>query len=221
MSVNKRPAAERERARPTTEFEAPLWTQGLSYVAGLDEAGRGAWAGPVVAAAVILNPARVPDGLNDSKQLSPARRERLFNAIEATAHGVGVGVVGAAVIDRINILEATRQAMIEAVAALPRSPDFLLLDALALPTVAVPQRAVVHGDARSVSIAAASIIAKVTRDRLMNALDAQYPAYGFARHKGYGTAYHRAMIERFGPCPIHRVTFQGVAPRRQPASAER
>lgn len=209
--MSQRTAAKQERARPTTEFEAPLWTQGRSYVAGLDEAGRGAWAGPVVAAAVMLNPARVPDGLNDSKQLSPARREQLFNAIEATAYGVGVGVVGAAVIDRINILEATRRAMIEAVAALPRTPDFLLLDALALPTVAVPQRAVVHGDARSVSIAAASIIAKVTRDRLMNALDAQYPAYGFARHKGYGTAYHRAMLERFGHCPIHRITFQGVA----------
>ncbi|MCS7079215.1 MAG: ribonuclease HII [Chloracidobacterium sp.] len=200
------------RLRPTTEFETPLWVQGATYVAGLDEAGRGAWAGPVTAAAVILNPAALPAGLDDSKRLTPAQRNRLYIEIEATAYGVGVGVVNADVIDQINIVEATRRAMAQAVAALPQRPDFLLLDALHLPAVAIPQRALVHGDARSISIAAASIIAKVYRDRLMDALDAEYPAYGFARHKGYGTAYHQRALERYGPCPAHRLTFRGVAP---------
>lgn len=200
---------------PTGELEAPFWAQ-RQCVAGLDESGRGAWAGPVVAAAVMLNPTAIPDGLADSKCLTPAQRDRLYIAIEATAYGIGVGVVGADVIDQINILAATRRAMVQALAALPRQPDYLLLDALDLPDVAIPQRAIVRGDARSVSIAAASIVAKVTRDRLMTALDAAYPAYGFARHKGYGTAYHRSVLERHGPCSIHRTTFRGVLPVLQP-----
>jgi ribonuclease HII len=200
------------RAYPTTEFEAPYWARGLNYIAGVDEAGRGAWAGPVVAAAVVLNPEAIPAGLQDSKQLTPAQRERLVPRIEAAAYGIGIGIVEAAVIDRINILEATRQAMQEALAALSPRPDVLLLDALSLPVVPIPQQSVVHGDARSVSIAAASIIAKVYRDRLMEKLDAQYPAYGFSRHKGYGTAYHQQQLRRCGPSPIHRLTFRGVVP---------
>ncbi|OYT73191.1 MAG: ribonuclease HII [Chloracidobacterium sp. CP2_5A] len=197
---------------PTTEFEAPLWAQGLTYVAGADEAGRGAWAGPVVAAAVILHPARLPDGLNDSKRLSPAQREQLYAALETAAESVGVGVVSADVIDQINILEATRQAMRQALAALTPKAEFALLDAIALPGLELPQRAIVKGDARCVSIAAASIVAKVCRDRLMTALDARYPMYGFARHKGYGTAYHQQALQKHGPCPAHRLTFRGVAP---------
>lgn len=201
------------RAHPTDEFEAPLWAQGVHDVAGLDEAGRGAWAGPVVAAAVILRPDALPNGLNDSKQLTPAHRERLYVQLEAVAAGIGIGVVSAEVIDQINILEATRQAMRQALQCLPRQPRFLLLDAVDLPDIAIPQRAIVHGDARSLSIAAASIIAKVYRDRLMTALDAQYPPYGFARHKGYGTAYHRQVLASHGPLPIHRMTFRGVIPQ--------
>ncbi len=200
------------RKLPTTEFEAALWAQGLTQVAGADEAGRGAWAGPVVAAAVILDPARVPPGLDDSKRLSPARREQLCAVIETAARSVGVGVVDADVIDRINILEATRQALRQALAALAPEAEFALLDALALPELALPQRAIVKGDARCASIAAASIVAKTRRDRLMTALDAQYPAYGFARHKGYGTAYHWQALRQHGPCPAHRLTFRGVAP---------
>ncbi len=200
------------RSYPTTEFEAPYWARGLTYIAGVDEAGRGAWAGPVVAAAVMLNPEAIPAGLQDSKQLTPAQRERLVPQIEAVAYSLGIGVVEAAVIDRINILEATRQAMQQAVAALSPQPDVLLLDALRLPSVPIPQESVVQGDARSVSIAAASIIAKVYRDRLMGKLDTQYPAYGFSRHKGYGTAYHQQQLRLCGPSPVHRLTFRGVAP---------
>lgn len=200
------------RLHPTTEFEAPYWAKGMTYIAGVDEAGRGAWAGPVVAAAVMLNPAAIPAGLQDSKQLTPAQRERLVPQIEAVAYGIGIGVVEATVIDRINILEATRQAMQQALAALSPQPEFLLLDALHLPAVSIPQQAIVQGDTRSVSIAAASIIAKVHRDQIMVQLDAQYPAYGFARHKGYGTAYHQQQLYRCGASPVHRLTFRGVCP---------
>ncbi|MGQ9897416.1 MAG: ribonuclease HII [Acidobacteriota bacterium] len=197
---------------PTTEFEAPYWARGIMYLAGADEVGRGAWAGPVVAAAVILNPEAIPTGLQDSKQLTPSQRKRLVPEIEAVAYSIGIGVVEAEVIDRINILEATRQAVHQALAALSPQPEVLLLDALHLPTVPIPQQSVVRGDARSVSIAAASVIAKVYRDRLMEELDTHYPVYGFARHKGYGTAYHQEQLRCYGPSPIHRLTFRGIRP---------
>jgi ribonuclease HII len=201
--------------RPTWEFERRACGRGARAVAGIDEAGRGPLAGPVVAAAVILDPQDPIDGLNDSKRLSPARREHLFGQIQSRARAVGVGIVAPAEIDRINILQATLKAMTEAVAALPRAspglaPDHLLIDALTLPEVSLPQDGIVGGDGRCVSIAAASIVAKVTRDRLMASLDARYPGYGFAVHKGYPTAAHREALRRLGPCPIHRRSFRGV-----------
>jgi ribonuclease HII len=201
------------RSHPTTEFEALHWTQGRRYVAGLDEVGRGAWAGPVVAAAVVLNPAAIPEGIRDSKQLTPLQRKRLAHQIEVAAYGIGLGVVEANIIDRTNILEATRRAMQQALAKLSLKPDALLVDALELPAVEIPQQAIVQGDVRSVSIAAASIVAKVYRDQLMERLDACYPVYGFARHKGYGTAYHQRQLDLWGPSPIHRLTFRGVGLR--------
>jgi ribonuclease HII len=191
--------------------------QGFWLVAGLDEAGRGAWAGPVVAAAVIL-PLRkgqatkvdLPAELNsirDSKLLSPRRREELFEVVRSTAQAVGVGVVGAEEIDAQRIVPATRQAMRLALASLKPAPQHLLIDYLRLPAVKLPQQAMAHGDALCCSIAAASIIAKVHRDRLMVELDARFPGYGFAQHKGYGTAAHRAALTRLGPSPIHRLSW--------------
>ena len=178
-------------------------------IAGVDEAGRGPWAGPVVAAAVVLNPARIPDGINDSKALSPAVRERLYDEIcAASAYGVGVADVRR--IDRINILQATMWAMTQAVAALPGVPRLVLVDGNKLPRLACSGRAIVGGDARCLSIAAASIIAKVTRDRLMVALGQEYPDYGFERHKGYGTPEHQAAVERHGVTPHHRRSWQPV-----------
>jgi ribonuclease HII len=194
-------------------YEAGLWAEGYARIAGLDEAGRGAWAGPVVATAVTLPPdasacAPLLGIVHDSKQLTPAQRERLFPQIQAIATGIGVGIVPASAIDDVGIVAATRQAMSQAVGALSPAPDYLLVDALRLPRIRLPQRALVHGDALSLSIAAASIIAKVTRDRILTDLDARYPGYGFARHKGYGTAAHQAALARLGPCPEHRRSFR-------------
>jgi len=191
-------------------YERAAWRSGLKQVAGVDEAGRGPLAGPVVAAAVILDPNRRVKGLDDSKRLAPAQRERLFEQILEHARGVGVGIVDPQTIDRVNILEATRRAMYEALGKLTPRPDLVLIDALRLPALACPQKPLVHGDSRSASIAAASIIAKVTRDRLMLEADARFPEYGFARHKGYPTPEHLAALEKHGPCPIHRRTFHGV-----------
>jgi len=179
-------------------------------VAGVDEAGRGPLAGPVVAAAVIIAPDRRIPGLADSKLLPPERREALFAVIHARALGVGVGVVDHETIDRINILQATRAAMGQALAALAVAPELVITDFVALDGLPCPQRNLVGGDRRSASVAAASIVAKVARDRLMRELDAQYPAYGFARHKGYATPEHLAALDRWGPCPIHRRSFSGV-----------
>lgn len=191
-------------------FEREAWRSGCRLVAGVDEAGRGPLAGPVVAAAVVLDPGRRIPGLRDSKLLAPGRRSALERAIRRTALGVGVAVVEAAEIDAVNILEATRLAMVEALRRLPAVPDLVLIDALALPGLGCPQRAIVHGDRRSASIAAASIVAKVTRDALMAGYDRLYPGYGFGLHKGYGTRRHREALARLGPCPIHRRTFRGV-----------
>lgn len=198
-----------------SDLEQELWAAGYTAVAGVDEAGRGAWAGPVVAAAVILPPdpaalAALAGRVNDSKQLTPAARARMFDVIRAAALAVGVGRVEAAGIDRDGILPATRSAMCAALADLGRAYDFVLLDYLTLPALPAPQRGVVHGDAISLSIAAASIIAKVTRDRWMAAQDAACPGYGFARHKGYGTAAHQAALAQLGPCALHRLTFRPV-----------
>lgn len=181
-------------------------------VAGFDEAGRGPLAGPVVAAAVILPPEDCyPVALRDSKQLTPARREAAFEFLQdLPGSAIGVGIIGAEEIDRINILEATRKAMLYALNALPVLPAALLIDALFLPGTDIPQRSLVRGEEASVSIAAASIIAKVTRDRLMIEADRRYPAYGFARHKGYGTRLHLAALAEYGPTPIHRRSFRPV-----------
>ena len=178
-------------------------------VAGVDEAGRGPWAGPVVAAAVILDPGNVPPGLADSKALSPAARETAYDAILATAQ-VGVGIADVARIDRDNILNATLWAMQTAVAALPEQPRLVLVDGNRAPTFGCRSQCVVQGDARCLSIAAASIVAKVTRDRMMCELSRDLPQYGFERHKGYGTPEHRRALDRHGVTPHHRRSFRPV-----------
>ena len=191
-------------------YEARAWRSGVGRVAGIDEAGRGPLAGPVVAAAVILAPDRRVASLADSKLLTPERREELFLVIHERALAVGVGVVDHETIDRINILEATRRAMTGALAALSVVPELVITDFVALPALPCPQRNLVAGDRRCASVAAASIVAKVTRDRLMLEADRRFPEYGFARHKGYGTVEHLAALDRHGPCPIHRRSFAGV-----------
>ena len=191
-------------------YEREAWRSGLPHVAGVDEAGRGPLAGPVVAAAVILNPECRIKGLDDSKLLTPTRREALFDRILERAAAVGTGIADPETIDRLNILEATRLAMLEALAKLTPRPDLVLIDAVSLSTLTCPQKSLVKGDRRSASIAAASIIAKVTRDRLMLEADVRFPQYGFSRHKGYPTPEHLAALRRHGPCPIHRRTFHGV-----------
>jgi ribonuclease HII len=182
-------------------------------VAGIDEAGRGCWAGPVVAAAVVL-PSAVIDtpallqGVDDSKQLSRNERELQAERILATATATAVGVVPAYLIDAYGIVPATRLAMLIALLGLPCAPDALLIDAVTLPGLQVPQQALIRGDSRSLSIAAASILAKVYRDQLMHAADTAHPGYGFGDHKGYGTPYHQRALARLGPCALHRRTFQ-------------
>src|SRR5262245_1462151 len=192
-------------------FERAAWRRGLSLVAGVDEAGRGPLAGPVVAAAVIFQPGLTVSGVNDSKQLLPEVRERLFDEIKAKAGAVGVGIIDAATIDRVNILQATRLAMIGALQALSVTPELVLTDWVELDGLGCPQRNLVRGDARSASVAAASIIAKVTRDRLMAEADREFPLYGFGRHKGYATEEHRSALAQHGPCALHRMRFHGVA----------
>jgi len=188
-------------------YEAQAWRTGLSRIAGIDEAGRGPLAGPVVAAAVVIAPDRRIKGLCDSKVLPPEKREALFAIIHERAIAVGVGIVDHLTIDRINILEATRVAMMQALAGLTLVPELVITDFVKLRECPCPQRNLVDGDARCATVAAASIIAKVTRDRLMCALDAEYPVYGFAKHKGYATAEHIAAIDRHGLCPLHRRSF--------------
>jgi ribonuclease HII len=191
-------------------FENAAWRRGVQCLAGVDEAGRGPLAGPVVAAAVVLEPGVRIDGVDDSKRLLPEERQRLFEIIRGSARGVGVGVVDHITIDRINILEATRLAMGQALAALTVEPELVITDFVAVPGLRCPQRNLVEGDRRSASVAAASIIAKVTRDRIMEAADRDFPVYGFGRHKGYATPEHRDALERHGPCPLHRRSFAGI-----------
>lgn len=195
-----------------TNFEQQAQAQGARLIAGVDEVGRGALAGPVVAAAVILDLARVPAGIDDSKKLSRVMRERLAEEIRTSAVAFAVARVEADEIDRINILRATREAMCRAVTALSTQPDHLLIDALPLKSLDCSQQAIIRGDALSVSIAAASIIAKVARDAWMREYDAQFPGYGFVRHVGYATAEHIAGLRVLGPTPIHRMTFRKVKP---------
>jgi ribonuclease HII len=207
--------------RPTLVYEQRLWTKGYRVVAGLDEAGRGALAGPVVAAAVVLSPDRDhrpwrDAGVRDSKLLTPLRREKLFDLIRRQAEAWAVGLVAASEIDRVGIVAATRTAMGLALSQLSIPPDALLIDYLRLPDQSCPQQPIPHGDRLSLSIAAASILAKVTRDQILVSLENTYPGYGFARHKGYGTEAHRAALADLGPCFLHRLTFRPVREAQSP-----
>ncbi|MGK2285725.1 ribonuclease HII [Pedomonas sp. V897] len=194
---------------PTLELELAHAAACGGLVAGIDEAGRGPLAGPVVAAAVVLDPSRLPDGIHDSKTLSRARREALLEAILDAAH-VGIGEAGPEEIDRINILQATFLAMRRAVEALPVSPAVALVDGNRAPRLPIPCHTVVKGDARCLSIAAASIVAKVTRDRIMDRLAREHPGYGWERNAGYGTAEHLEALRQIGPTPHHRRSFAPV-----------
>jgi ribonuclease HII len=191
-------------------FEERAARLGYQHVAGIDEAGRGPLAGPVVAAAVILPQDFALPGLNDSKVVPAQERLRLFRLIRCQARAVGVGIVPALRIDEVNILQATLQAMVLAVQRLRITPDFLLIDGITPVPMPLPQQTLKKGDARSCSIAAASIVAKVVRDRMMAGYDRHYPGYGFAGHKGYGSSHHQQAIARLGPCPLHRRSFSGV-----------
>lgn len=203
------------------EFERELWSRGATRVAGVDEAGRGPLAGPVVAAAAVL-PAtwlktglpRELEGLNDSKQLTPMQRERFFAFLTACGEvDYAIAQIDSGRIDEINILRATHQAMNAALTELAPQPQHALVDGRPVKTLRVPQTAIIKGDARSYSIAAASVLAKVTRDRRMLEFHRQWPVYGFADHKGYGTAQHLAAIAAHGPCPIHRKSFAPMKPK--------
>lgn len=198
---------------PNLDHENELKSQGYELIAGIDEVGRGALAGPVVASAVILpKPANLPwlEMVRDSKQLTPAKRECLSEFISREAVAVGIGIVPSQVIDSINILKATRLAMIQAVEKLAKQPDFLLIDRVTLSQCPLPQRGITRGDKLCLSIACASIIAKVTRDHMMEEFDQIHPGYGFARHKGYGTREHLSCLRKLGPSPIHRLYFAPV-----------
>ncbi|MCR5098561.1 MAG: ribonuclease HII [Lachnospiraceae bacterium] len=198
--------AERERLEAMRFFEHKYASE-AQYIAGMDEVGRGPLAGPVVAACVILPPDVELLYLNDSKKVTEKRREVLYDQIMECAVAVSIGMNDAARIDEINILEATKEAMKKAVAGMPVTPDLLLIDAVHLDDIDIRQVSITKGDAKSVSIAAASIIAKVTRDRMMTELDSKYPGYFFAKNKGYGTKQHYAGLRDLGPCDIHRRTF--------------
>ena len=207
---------------PTLQFEHVYWTHHLAHVAGIDEAGRGAWAGPVVAAAVILPRVRhfkdwsaqaqlrALEHARDSKLLSPKQREQLYELIRAAALASATGSASHEEIDALGIVPATRLAMQRAIESLAVPPDALLIDAMKLSAYQLPQKAIIHGDQISLSIACASILAKVTRDRWMIELDAQYPGYGFAQHKGYGTAAHQAALQKLGVTSAHRVSFAPI-----------
>jgi ribonuclease HII len=197
---------------PGLSPEDGLSRQGYTRIAGVDEVGRGPLAGPVVAAAVMLNNACEYPGVTDSKKMTPAQRERAFWFILKKARAVALGIVGQKEIDRINILQASVKAMTQAVLDLTPSPDFVLVDGTVKLPVDLNQKTLIHGDDLSQSIGAASIVAKVARDRLMRGYDRMYPNYGFAAHKGYATKRHLDALTRHGPCPLHRFTFARVRP---------
>ncbi len=198
---------------PTLEWELNLWRQGYHFVAGLDEVGRGAWAGPVYAAAVVF-PHDCPEletalaGVRDSKQLTAAQRTRLVEPIQASALAVGIGQASCEDVDRFGVAQASFMAMRAALDSLELCPDYLLIDAFRLPDTFLPQQGIIKGDCCSLSIAAASIVAKVARDRVLDDLDGQYPGYGFAHNKGYGTPEHRQALTELGLCPIHRKSWR-------------
>lgn len=196
-----------ERYERMLVYEQKARREGFQVLAGVDEAGRGPLAGPVAAAACVLNPDKPIYGLNDSKKLTASQREYLYQEITLTALSWHVAMIDAAVIDQINILQATCRAMRQAIAALTVKPNLVLIDAVRLEDAGSPVWPIIRGDAQSVTIAAASILAKVTRDRLMEDYDQVYPEFGFARHKGYGTKAHYAALLKYGPCPLHRLSF--------------
>ena len=206
----ERTQRERERLDAMYVYERAAIAAGHAIVAGVDEAGRGPLAGPVAVAAVILPQECYLPHLNDSKKLSHAVREELFAQIIEQAISYHVALMNAEMIDRMNILQATRTGMYEAIAALTPAPDEVLIDAVELPKLSMPSQSIIKGDAKSASIAAASILAKVTRDHLMESYDIQYPNYGFAKHKGYGTQEHIDTIRKYGICPIHRKSFDPI-----------
>lgn len=206
----ERTQRERERLDAMYVYERAAIAAGHAIVAGVDEAGRGPLAGPVAVAAVILPQECYLPHLNDSKKLSHTVREELFAQITEQALSYHVALMDAEMIDRMNILQATRTGMYEAIAALTPAPDEVLIDAVELPKLSMPSQSIIKGDAKSASIAAASILAKVTRDHLMESYDIQYPNYGFAKHKGYGTQEHIDTIRKYGICPIHRKSFDPI-----------
>ncbi|MEE8137878.1 MAG: ribonuclease HII [Thermoanaerobaculia bacterium] len=214
MATIEQLMAEAFRLRLLAGLDDLLEACGFSAVAGVDEAGRGCLAGPVVAAAVIPDSRRRLPGVDDSKVLSPQTRERLRQSICRTAIGWSVASASPATIDRVNILEATRAAMVQALDSLHPGPDCVIVDAVALPARGYPCLPLVRGDGFSYAVACASILAKVERDRIMRELDLEYPFYGFARNKGYAAEEHRRALAEFGPSPIHRLTFRSVLPRR-------
>ncbi|MEO7672874.1 MAG: ribonuclease HII [Pyrinomonadaceae bacterium] len=192
-------------------FEEQARSEGFRFIAGVDEVGRGCLAGPVVAAACILDPLKsLPDGLNDSKKVTPEKRRHIAEELKQNAVAYAIGRIEAEEIDEINILEATKKAMVMAIGSLQPSADFLLIDALQLKQIRLPQKGIIRGDSISASIAAASIIAKTFRDDLMRELDIEHPQYGFAQHVGYGTAVHWEALRIHGPCRLHRRSFKGV-----------
>ncbi len=192
-------------------FDRKKTGRGQRLLAGVDEAGRGCWAGPVIAAAVILPDRWCPDELDDSKNLTARQREGLYEQIQANAISWGACAVSSVEIDRTDILRATLRAMAGAVARLNHRPDLVLVDGLQVPEVPFPTEALVRGDATSAAVASASVVAKVLRDRVMAAWDRRFPDYGFASHKGYGAATHRRALARLGPCPLHRFSYRPVA----------
>lgn len=199
--------AENERLEMINTFENEGYQKGYTYIGGIDEAGRGPLAGPVVAAVVVFKPGTKIEGINDSKKLSEAKRDELFDIIKEQALDYGIGIVQKDEIDEYNILNATYMAMKKAINCLKKTPDYLLVDAAHVPDVNIDQKSIIKGDSKSISIAAASILAKVTRDSLMYEYDKMYPEYGFASHKGYGTDQHYKAIREHGITPIHRKSF--------------
>ena len=197
-------------APPTFNIEKEIWTEGYTLIAGIDEVGRGPLAGPVVAGAVIISPKSEKSWISqirDSKELTVKKREKLAAIIKEEAIAWGLGMVSPEEIDNCGILQATRMAMKMAVEQLSKAPQFLLIDAMKLPDIKLPQRPIVRGDKLCLSIACASIVAKVTRDSIMADFDVSYPGYGFGKHKGYGTREHILNLQKLGPCPIHRRSF--------------
>lgn len=194
------------------KLEKSLWNKGLEFVAGVDEVGRGPLAGPIVAAAVIFSPQTRIKGLNDSKKLTPLVREKFFAEIQSKALSIGIALLDHKMIDKINIGKANRLVLKMAVEALKIAPQYLLIDGKRMKIdLPIPQLSIIKGDGKCASIAAASIIAKVTRDRMMQEFHQKYPVYGFDRHKGYGTKEHFKMLQKHGPCPIHRKSFYPIS----------